>query len=634
MDYSGIDVLMASKDSSDRRAAATMLGESGDDSSIERLVVLLRDTNSGVRDAAQSALMFLGGQTAVEKVALLVAETDPGLRNAAIDILRRIGDDGIDVMHRLAMDANDDIRLFVLDILGTLGNPESVDVLIGGLKDRNPNVRNAAVVSLGLLGDPRAFEHLMPLIDDEEWIRFSAIEAMSHLPHGGLPEFLLGQLEKWGHDELTVAVLLETMGKIRSKKVVTPLIEMLEYSGPYIEIEIVKALIKTISPGEIGDLQGKDSLTIKSAIEMHLAEAEDDLLGDMLLILSRIGDRSSVQAIIEFARGIDPDTQADTFASLAEALCGINDVDAMVELLDEEDNLKILAVQVLARIGSREEALRMCERVFSEQVYARRAMIDALAAIGGPDLHDTFLRLLKDRDGHVMASALRALGRYGDPEDITEIEPFLGHEYPDVREAALVSIVQIGTEKAEEVLAGMCGDTDPGRRITGLNGLVRMGSDRLGEVAGSLVGDAGWEVRAAALRAVRDRDIAITPEKLKVLIADEHEQIRNTAIDIAGLKKMEDLRNVLEDTVAGNDMWAASHAIEALGMFRDSQARDRLLAMLACKADFLRITILRTLGKWEEEDLVAEIDPYLDDPNPDVVRAAIEAIDSLQGVSF
>ena len=100
MNYSEIDALMKSDDSSDRRMAASMLAEVGNDpEAIERLVELLKDTNGGVRDASQSALMFLGGRYTVEKVVPFVAEIDPGLRNAAIDILRKIGDDGIDVLH-------------------------------------------------------------------------------------------------------------------------------------------------------------------------------------------------------------------------------------------------------------------------------------------------------------------------------------------------------------------------------------------------------------------------------------------------------------------------------------------------------------------------------------------------------
>lgn len=634
MNYSAIDALIASGDSSDRRTAATMLGYSGDADAVERLVVMLRDVNSGVRDAVQNALMFMGGRTAVEKVVPLVAETDPGLRNAAIDILRKIGDDGIDVLHGLAGHPNDDVRLIVLDVLGTIGNPQSVDVLIGGLLDANANVRNAAVVSLGLLGDPKAFEHLKALLDDEEWIRFSAIESLSRLPHDALPDFLLSQLERFRHDELTMAALLESLGKIRSKEVAGPLTAMLNDAGPFLEVEIVRALLKILTPDELAGLPVKDAGIIKTIMDVRLAEADDEMLFDMLSALSRVGDHASARAMVELARGTDPDTQTDRLAAVIDALCGIGDRDVMARMLDDDDNLRIVAARVLGRIGGRDGARLICDRISSAQVHVKRAMTDALASIGGAELRDTFRELLKDGDGHVVSSSLRALGKIGEPGDIALIEPFLRHEYPDVRGAALASIVEIGTCRAEDVFMGMCSDADPGCRIMALCGLDLMGSTRLSEVAGKLVRDRDGEVQAAAVEVIRDKDLAVAHDLLRDLIASDHDQVRYTAIDIVGLRKIDELRGILEETISGDDMWAVSHAIEALGLFRDTQARDRILDVIACGSDFLRITAIRTLGGWGQEDLVAELEPWLDDPNPDVARAAIDAIDRLQGAGF
>ena len=635
MNYSEIDALMRSDDSSDRRMAASMLAEVGNDpEAIERLVELLKDTNGGVRDASQSALMFLGGHYTVEKVVPFVAEIDPGLRNAAIDILRKIGDDGIDVLHTLAVDKSDDIRLFVLDILGTIGNPESVDVLIGALRDPNSNVRNAAVVSLGLLGHPKAFEHLKPLIEDEEWIRFSTIEALSQIPHENTPGFLLEQLDRWSHDELTVSALLETMGKIRPKQCVSALILMLEYANAYIETEIVKALLKIISPDEIGLLPPKDAHIIKTIIDMHLLDVDDELLFDMLAVLSRIGDHASVMAMIELVRNTDPDVHPERISSVTDALRRISDIQAMVELLDSEDKLKILAANVLAKIGKAEGARAICERIFSSQGHVKRAMTDALAAIGGASLRETFHALLNDPDGHVISSSLHALGRNGDPDDISVMEPFLNHKYPDVREVAIQSIVLIGTVRAEDVFMLMTKDVDPSKRIVGLNGLECMISSRLNEAADVLLRDDNWEVRAAAVNVIRNKDLPINTGTLKALLSDAHEQIRYTALDIAGLKKVKELRPCLEDAIIGQDMWAASHAIEALGRFKDEQAKAKLLNLLTCGSDFLRISVVKTIAGWEEEALAAELEPYLDDPNPDVARAIVDAIDRLQEVGF
>jgi HEAT repeat protein len=635
MNYSTIDILMKSDDSSDRRVAATMLGEYGDEpAAIDRLVELLKDTNGGVRDASQSALMFLGGRNTVEKVAPLVGTIDPGLRNAAIDILRKVGDDGIDVLHRLAVDKNPDIRLFVLDILGTIGNPESVDVLIGGLTDADPNIRNAAIVSLGLLGDPKAFTYIKPLIEDEEWIRFSAIEALSQIPHEDTAGFLLEQLERWSLDELTVSALLETISKIKPKQCVNALITMLETANAYIETEIVKALLKILSPDEIASLPEKDAHVIKTIIDMHLNDVEEELLSDMLEVLPLIGDKASVQAMIELARSTDPDTHPEKFGIVTDALCRIGDIESMVRLLDAEDKLQILAANVLAGIGKDEGAQRICERVFSAQGYVKRAMTDALASIGGASLCETFRRLLTDTDGHVISSSLLALARNGNTDDISVMEPYLSHKYPDVCETALMSIVMIGTERAEEVFMHMASDTDRDKRIMGLRGLGLMESPSLHQAADRLLNDENWEVRAEAVKVIRDKDLQITTDMLKSLLADTHEQIRYAALDIIGMKKVEGFKENLHAAIDGDDMWAASHAIESLGNFKDDSAKAKLLDLLTCGSDFLKISAIKTIAEWGDEALAAELEEYIDDPNPDVARAIVDAIDRLQGVSF
>ena len=56
--------------------------------------------------------------------------------------------------------------------------------------------------------------------------------------------------------------------------------------------------------------------------------------------------------------------------------------------------------------------------------------------------------------------------------------------------------------------------------------------------------------------------------------------------------------------------------------------------MIACGAEFLRITATRTRGGGGQEDLVAELEPWRNDANPDVALAAIDAIDRLEGTGF
>ncbi len=84
-------------------------------------------------------------------------------------------------------------------------------------------------------------------------------------------------------------------------------------------------------------------------------------------------------------------------------------------MLDDDDNLRIVAARVLGRIGGRDGSRLICDRISSAQVHVKRAMTDALASIGGAELRDTFRDLLKDGDGHVVSSSLRAWGRSVSP---------------------------------------------------------------------------------------------------------------------------------------------------------------------------------------------------------------------------
>ncbi|MFY9399249.1 MAG: HEAT repeat domain-containing protein [Desulfomonilia bacterium] len=631
MDLTTIDAMISSEDPSRRREAAALLARAGGMDACIRLERLLLDSNSGVRDAAQNSLILVGGRPAVERMIDLLRHDEAAVRNMAIDILRQIGIDGIDLLHRAAKDEDDNVRLFVLDILGSIGSHESSRILIEGLYDSNPNVRNAAVISLGTLGDPEAFDHLKKLVNDEEWIRFSVIESLARIPHEGVVDFLLQELSRWSDEEVTVSAILEALETIRSREAVPALLDMLSRSDRYLEFSIARTLLAILSDDEIAAMQDSDRQVLKDVLDAHLPEAEEDLQIRMLGTLGRIGDSASAKGMVKLARRVDPDDEPDLWAAIQQALASLGSISTLVGLLDQDEKSAILAAGVLAEIGGEPEGREIASRIFSQDRYARRAMAEALARIGGAGLRDTILRLLQDSDGHVVGSAIRALGEMGNPEDITEISGFLRHPYPDVRDHALEAIIRIGTPKAEKCLKDLVHDSDPKIRIMGLYGLERIGVSDLGSVCCALLRDPASEVRCEAVKIIRNAGLAIGEDLLEALLNDEHGEICNAAMDIVGSRKISSLRHFLEEALESPDMWRASHAIEALGRFRDDSARDRLLSLLQKGTDFLRISALKTLGQWEDRELAAELEVYLDEDNPDVVRAAAEAMDRLRG---
>ncbi len=634
MELNKIDTMISSEDPSRRRTAATLLAEIGGEDAYGRLELLLKDRNNGVRDAAQNAIVLLGGRQAIARMLPLLSHNDPAIRNTAIDILRKIGIDGVDMLHELAKDADDNVRLFVLDILGSIGSHESVDTLIEGLYDVNPNVRNAAVISLGELGDPRSFDHLQKLINDEEWIRFSVIESLARIPHEGVVDFLIQELSRWSGDEITICAILETLGMIGSRAAVPPLLDLLQNTDQYVEFAVARTLLTIMSMDDIASLETQERQVLKDILDTCLPEADEELLYRILATLARIGDSQSARRIIELAGKVDPDSEAEKWEAIKSALNSVGSVDMMVDLLDQDERSVILGAEVLGSMGGQEEARQISKRVLSQQGYVKRAMTEALARIGGEGSRDTMLELLEDRDGHVIGAALKSLGDLGNPDDIGKIEQFLRHPYPDVKGMALEAIVRIGTARAEECFTALTADSDPKIRIMALDGLQRLGSLNLGQICTYMLKDQDWEVRMVAVKTTRDAVLPIEEDLLVTLLNDEHDEICHPAIDIVGLRKITGLRSFLEDAVGSDDMWTSYHAIEALGKFGDERAKTSLLSILKGGQDFLRISAVKALGEWKDEDLVAELEVLLDDDNLDVARAAAEAIDRIQGVAF
>ena len=634
MDLTKIDTMIVSDDSSLRREAATLLAGFGGEETFDRLEVLLKDSNNGVRDAAQNAIIILGGRGAVEKMVPLLNHEVPAIRNMAIDILRKIGDDGLDILHTIAKDPTDNIRLFVLDILGSIGSTESLDTLIEGLYDTNPNVRNAAVISLGQLGDPRAFDHLKQLINDEEWIRFSVIESLAKIPHEDIADFLLDELNRWSKDEITLCAILETLGEICSEQTIRPLLDLLENANEYVALSITQTLLKIMTIDAVASLPENDKRLIRNILEVHLADADDDFQRAILTALSCIGDNQSSLYIMDLARKVEPDTQIEKWEDIKAALIRLGDSALMIELLDQDEKSQIMASQILAKIGTEQESREIAHRIHGTQGYVKRAMTDAIAEIGGSSSREILLQLIHDRDGHVISSCLRALGTIGHPDDLKELTPFLTHPYPDVRDVALEAIASIGGEPAERTFVDLLKDTDPQVRIMALCGLDDMESRQLGVAVQSMVRDQDSQARMAAVKIIKDDELPIEKDLLMALLNDELDEIRHLAIDIIGQRTIHDLRSYLEDATLSDEIWTAYHAIEALGKFLDEDAKCRLLNILKSGPDFLRISAAKALGEWEEESLLGELEVYMDDDNLDVARAVAEAMDKIQGVAF
>ena len=132
-----------------RRAAATLLGKSGNLSAIGPLVEALSDPHPGVRSDIVQALGRLRDSSAIPGLITSLEDTDPRVRAAAIDAVGKIKDrDAVDPLIRCLIDKEVIIRIGAAEVLGKLGDRRATGPLTALENDPSFEVREAVGMAL------------------------------------------------------------------------------------------------------------------------------------------------------------------------------------------------------------------------------------------------------------------------------------------------------------------------------------------------------------------------------------------------------------------------------------------------------------------------------------------------------
>lgn len=140
-----------------RTGAAWALGQVEDPSAAEDLERLVaRDGDRRVKLAALQALGSLELSRSIPTLARAVESTDAELRYAALEALLDIDHEDealVPLFLRFVADRDPDVRVRVIEALGSLGAVEAVPAIKRALEDPNPEVRRAAVEALAEIDD-------------------------------------------------------------------------------------------------------------------------------------------------------------------------------------------------------------------------------------------------------------------------------------------------------------------------------------------------------------------------------------------------------------------------------------------------------------------------------------------------
>lgn len=524
---------------------------------------------------------------------LLYAEDNAGLRNAAVEILTRLGRDALPALLAHASCSDHDVRKFVVDILGDIGDDQAVVVIVNALADEDSNVRAAAAENLGKL---RAVAGVPALLDAMQHpdllLQFTILDALSRI---GVP-VPYARLSSFRREKLLRKALIDCLGVVGDAAAVEELVLSLRDPMRNVREAAVLAVAhieQRFPEATRNALQSSETGPLTRAVCEHLADGGSrELARAAIRILGWLGAADMARLLLD--KLTDEFLQQDSLAALIE-MASAQPL-ALICVWSEVDNPhRASLAYVFAEAACQQALPQLREGLFADNPQLQRMAAYALGKLGNPEVLPELVLSLQAGAGDVQESAAQALIH-------------LGAGYPQQTLEAVVSILQ---------------SNDPVRRRLAVTVLGRLQDVSICEYLSQALKDPDAEVRRAAVKAFESRDVGDFQSSILLALTDEDAEVRCTGVEILSHLQGEEVFAGLQLALRDEDLWVRCAALRGLGRQGGASARALVEAATRDPVGLVSITALETLvqmvGNGACDDLIAA----LDHSDEEVVTAAL-----------
>ena len=314
IDLQNIRSALTSADEETRRSALYALRTGAVPEKQALLFTAMGDESWRVRKEAVESYLHAtpDRDSVVLLLELLRNEENAGLRNSAAEAAIRLGPVTTPVLITMIDDGDADVRKFIIDIMGAIGEPGFVPLLVRSLHDPDVNVASAAAEQLGALGETGVAEHLMQalFLRDEVLFRLSVLGALGLLAK---PLPIPCELVQLADQEIYRKAVFDCLGVISDASSLELLLNGLSCRQKNSRAAALKALYKIYrrsSPAERGTVQGALRLLAEQDVIIGLLElfdSYDGVLAEALLWASEMIEDSRFIPLIGQLSDEDPD---------------------------------------------------------------------------------------------------------------------------------------------------------------------------------------------------------------------------------------------------------------------------------------------------------------------------------------
>lgn len=629
-----IFALLASDNPDDIREGAYLAGKKKMQEALPALVEHLSTHNIAVQEAVERALYKIGGPKVVEAVIPLLRSDDAPARNTAMELLRRLSSSNIEALTRLLRDDDPDIRIFTSDILGSTGSSIAVAALSYALlHDPEVNVRYQAAVSLGELALPGAAASLNKAMQDEEWVQFAVIEALTKIRDESSVSALVQALDK--SSDLVGSMIVDALGEMGNMRAVPLLLKHLESASLPLGNKIVRAVVNILGEQSLTLLGSKVCERLRDHIH-HAVKDEDSSIQDAAVkAFASLKGNDATESIMKLAGTLDPEEDAERIGKIISALTAIGVNDALLAAVRGDNDLTMqIAVEVMARLEDPHLLPMLVEMFWHRDRDTQRFLVNAMADRADKSAQNFFLDVLdRHKDGLVLRGALRFLGHMGDPGVVQDkVLSFLDNQYNDVKETALEAAVALNTPKIHDHFRKTARSDDPAQRMMAVYAFGMFGPQLFMEELRNALGDECPDVRRLAVEAL-SRDYSGGSESLHLIesqMADKNKEVRLAVVEALGTYDNEEIYAHLIRGLRDEDDWVRSRCIDKLGERKSQESVPTLIEMLEDESRLIVMKAIEALGQIGGEVAFRALMELLGHPSPETQEAAEAAIENIR----
>lgn len=551
-----------------RHAVLSALEQLGDPRAVVPLIGRIQEQRATLRRQAAAALGSLGDVRAASALIVALADGDAGVRAAAAKSLGELrADDAVwSLKALLETEADPNVQDAVLEALGAVGSPSSVEALLGTFNlARTANKRiERALASAGEV----AIEGLercvfQPPRPDAATVCVAALGAIGGQRATSIVEQALRQ------GGVDVSVALGALGEAKDVSALPTVLEYLTAAAPAVRRAAIDAAGQLLVPDReqglavdpivlalgrargsrleraaLMGLLGRTGSPRAAAALIPEAQLDDAYLRSVALeALGQLGRTGSDRVFLEALEASDFPTRW----TAAIALRRVGSRDSVEPLLDrmqsaQSSQREILAVALagpLADAPSDAQLARVLQLSSTSSGATKDALVEALAhvpggrgaallgkglagfggatrakiaeALGGQqDSRGAIIELLSDPDGAVRANAAWSMGSAGLASDTAAVSALLEDRDINVATNAVAALSLLAARFELDVAAPLCRALEDARGYVRANALagLRLTHAECPEretPAWLLEHDPSEEVRTAAARLLRDR---------------------------------------------------------------------------------------------------------------------------------